>query len=147
MLELELEMMGRGSWVEEIILLVWEEEEVFQHHLMSKLESNPIPNPAVWIWDPGPKVNLLPPPPIFKITLSHPTPIFSCPHFVHVITYAPAMDCHQPHHLPILVSRRLLQSQKTLMNTPSMSLSYFKTNPYFNFYLFYFSLLSKNFLN
>ena len=55
---LELEMMGRGFQVEGIILFFWEEVGVFQHQLTYKLESSPIPNPTVWLWDPDSKVNL-----------------------------------------------------------------------------------------
>ena len=66
-----------------------------------EIRKQPTPNPAVWLQDPDPKVNLQPQPPIFlKITLSHPAPIFSHPHLAHAITYAPATDCHQPHPLP-----------------------------------------------
>ena len=65
-----------------------------------QIRKQPLPNPTVWLWDLDPKVNLQPPPPIsLKITLSHPAPIFSYPCLAHVITYAPAMDCHQPHPL------------------------------------------------
>ena len=46
-LMLELGMMGRGFLVGKIIVFLWVEVDGFQHQLMQRLESNPIPSPAV----------------------------------------------------------------------------------------------------
>ena len=63
-------------------------------------------------------------------------PHLSHPHLAHAVTYALATNCHLPHPFPILISRRLHQSQKTLMNLPSTSIGHFNTTP--NFFIFLF---------
>ena len=57
-----------------------------------------------------------PTPIFFKVPLPCVTPILPHSHPAPVIICTPAIDCHQPHPLPIMVNRRLHQSQKTLMS-------------------------------
>ena len=107
------------------------------------IRKQPHTQPTVWLWDPDAKVNLPAPIPYFpqNNTLpSHPN-----------LSSFPPCPCHNicPCHglpptppLPILVIRRLHQSQKT-DEPPSKSIGHFNTTPYFFIYLFFFSLLSK----
>ena len=57
-LMLGIEMMGRGFLAGKIVVFLWVEVDSFQHQFIQRFGSNPIPSPAVWLWDPDPKVNL-----------------------------------------------------------------------------------------
>ena len=52
------EMKGRGFLAGKIIMFLWADVEGFQCQFTQRLESNPIPSLAVWLWDLDPKVNL-----------------------------------------------------------------------------------------
>ena len=82
-----------------------------------------------------------PPIPLKIITLPHPTPILFHPGLqtlACVTTYAPAMDCHQPHPLLMQTRQSPHQSQETLM---SSSLPLFNTTPYTSYFFLFFILL------
>ena len=118
---------GGGFLGTKIVMFFLAEEEVFLYRqdfplphkrlVCQVLEGNPAPNLIVWLLDLNSKVNLQhhPPIPLKIITFPHPTPIFFHPHLqtlAHSITYAPAMDCHQPHSLLMQTGQILIRVRR-----------------------------------